>query len=96
MARADRLSQLITKWQDDHKTLLLIESYFREHQNRTCVEIAEFGRRVLERCISDFQRANYPLDRESVRAFNDLTSEEAKSLMESATKSGAVDPHATK
>lgn len=62
MARSDRLSQLITKWQDDRQTLLMIESFFHEHGNVRCVEIAEFGRGVLERCLSDFQGANYPLD----------------------------------
>jgi hypothetical protein len=61
MARADRLSRLIAEWQTRRDTLRGVEAFFREHNDTKCVEIAAFGRLVLEQCIADFQRANYPL-----------------------------------
>jgi hypothetical protein len=63
MARADRLSQLITQWQERRQKLIEIEAFFRDYDDVACVNIARFGRGVLERCIEEFQRENYPLDK---------------------------------
>lgn len=63
MARADRLSRLINEWQRQRSALVSIRDHFAEPPaQRNCVDIAEFGLKVLDRCIAEFQAANYPLD----------------------------------
>lgn len=62
MSRSDRLSNLITKWQERERSLREIRDFFAKAGNRSCVEICDFGLQMIGQCLAEYQRANYPLD----------------------------------
>lgn len=66
MARADRISQLITEWQEHERMLLSCVEFFSHSE-----EAANTARNYLfelRRCLNDLKRVSYPLDRPVVCA----------------------------